>query len=239
MIKQILILLFLISLFMISVHSQEIAKIEEGEKFKKTEETEAKKDINLYINGILTLCAITASIFAYMSFRQAKIFKREERESRRAYLAPSEDPGHLKITGVTSDEARLLISLENYGINPANKIEGTLLSFNEADVNGTNDNPIPIFTTSFNCYNPIPNNSRWVIRLSNKRLGVSDIGILLSNYLILKIKYYDNILGQEFNDSFFWLVDTGGKLVEIDKHYKKMMELGKSFPKEKVSNVPN
>lgn len=166
--------------------------------------------------------------------------KEEESESRRAYLAPCEYAGHFKITELLEDEPVLSMSLENYGINPASRIEGLILCFNEVDVDGTNKNPKPVLSLSIQNINPVPHNSRVNVRIKNQQfnnLGIDDLTILMSNYLICKVTYYDKILGKEFNDSFFWHVGGEGKLAEIQQHFERIKELSKSFSKGKEENA--
>ncbi|KPJ96578.1 MAG: hypothetical protein AMJ53_00395 [Gammaproteobacteria bacterium SG8_11] len=186
-------------------------------------------DNYLIVNIVLALCAIIASLFAALAFRQAKIFKREDRASRRAYLAPSTDPGHLKITKRLGEGPRLLISLENYGLNPVKRIKAKLISFNEGDLGDKiNDKPNPRFIISFRRYNPVPKGSRWAIKLDTQKLadiGIKDMHILLLKYLILNVRYSDQILGEEYNDSFFWYIDTDRGLVEISDYHEQLKHL--------------
>ena len=186
-------------------------------------------DIYLAINIIVVLCALIISLFAARTYRQARTLKTEEKVSRRAYLAPSTDPGYLNASDKSEDESRLLISLQNYGLNPVMRGKARLMSYNEAEIGDElNEKPNPRFMVSFERHNALPGGSRWVMKLDEEKLvdvGISDMSILMSKYLVLNVRYSDPILGREFSDSFFWYVDADKGLVEINNYHRKLRVL--------------
>lgn len=183
-------------------------------------------DAYLAINIILVAGALIVSVLAVRTFRQAKILKREERASRRAYLAPSTEPGYLNINERFENGSRLLICLENYGINPIRRANARLMSYNEAEIGDElNDKPNPRFIISFERHNAMPRGSRWVMKLDTEKLGnagIGDMNLLMSKYLVLNLQYFDPILGKEFSDSFFWSIGADRELTEISNYRQKL-----------------
>ncbi len=178
--------------------------------------------LDIIINIILALSAISASIFAALTLRQAFKFKQNELNFKRSFFAPSEDPGHLKITEIFNEEPRLLIKFKNYGTNPAEGITVVLLSYNRCDIDGTNQNPTPVFRLTFDAQNPIPSTSEFIIYINAQKLnsvGVSDIRIIMSNYIGVKVIYFDRILSKTFDDQFYWHIEDNGKLFEVTDEY--------------------
>ncbi len=177
---------------------------------------------NLILNIILAFCAISASIFAALTLKQAYVFKREEKESRAAFLAPSEEPGCLRITDLLDTEPRLVIKLKNYGLNPAEKINVILISFNLSDIDGTNKDAEPIFKLIFDGQNPIPQHQELIVHASTQKLNykhVDDFKILASNFISMKVTYSDRILSKTFEEKFYWKIEEDGKLFEVTDEF--------------------
>lgn len=112
--------------------------------------------VNLIINSILALAAIIAVIISARTFKK-------ERLSRRAFIAPPDNPGHLISRELSSHS--LLIKLRNYGSNPANDIHCTILFFNDSG-NEKTDKKISVFGMSneIYCFNPLPHNAEFIIQ---------------------------------------------------------------------------
>ena len=180
-----------------------------------------KLDINFIIQIILVLCAVAATIISARTFRNSLKLSKEERESKRAFLAPASDPGYIDFSDKESNNfGSLIINLKNYGINPSSDIETEVSGYNRIDIEGTKENIRTVFSIKLNCYNPIPYSADYFIKLSEDRFqdsGKDVIDMLASHYIIAKIKYYDNVLNKHFNDIFYWRVDEENKLSEVTK----------------------
>ena len=173
-------------------------------------------DANLIINIVLTLAAISASVFAGLAWRQSKKIYKNEKDLRRAFMAPTENPGYISINDEIDDPDRLVISLENHGTNPALNVEASIKSFNSADVNGENPTVQPVFSMKVHAHNPIPKNSKWNVTIMEQEIpGLDELELLMSNYIVMKVKYSDKILDMEFTDTFYWEVGNDNNLNEV------------------------
>lgn len=189
-----------------------------------------ESSFQFYINIIIAISAILAAIFSGLTLRQAMKFHIYERESNRAYLTPSDNPGYFKVhVNLIANKPRLFLSLTNHGKNPASLIKSYLYSFNQADIDNPIIKPIPKFMIDFFEFNPIPYKSVYSIKIDKITLensGIHDFHVLITNYLLLKIEYYDQILGKCFNDKFIWLINSDESLVEINKiQYKSFSKI--------------
>ena len=196
--------------------------------------------IQIITNITLASGTIIIALFAFLTWRQSLKLSKEERESRRAYLVPQENPGQLVLDDdILNDEPRLKIFLKNYGRNPLKNIELNLLSYNSADING--ENPIehirPIINAHFSGVNPVPHDAEFAVLVRKQKLqemNINDFTIMLTNYLYLKLNYHDMLLDQEFPDQFYWRIDNGN-LVEITQREKnKIDELIKFYETQRL-----
>jgi len=165
--------------------------------------------VNLILNTVLALAAILAVIISAYTFRK-------ERYSRRALMAPDDDPGYLKYSDENTSTGVLLIKLKNYGINPANNIRCSVLFFNDSTTE-TNKNEIRIcdfFEDDFYCFNSLPHLAEFIIK-SDQELFQTVLDYALVKYLLLDISYFDKQLNKKFTDRFVWLINVDGKLFEV------------------------
>jgi hypothetical protein len=131
--------------------------------------------INLILNSLLALAAIGAAIFAGLTWRQAQKFNKDEKESRRAFIAPDDDPGFLRTFCNSDEDTRFSVILVNFGLNPISRVEckydffGDIQKFLE-----------PIWGFNTFASNTIPHGSKFKMEFSKKGLlneGIEDITI--------------------------------------------------------------
>ncbi len=125
--------------------------------------------LNLIINSLLAIATICASIFAGLTWRQAQKSHKEERKSRRTFIAPDDDPGFLKYNCEFDDDICFSTYLKNYGINPSTKLECKFNFFNNSQDF--------LFGYDTHASNPIPYNGRFIIELTKESLQKDDITI--------------------------------------------------------------
>ena len=82
--------------------------------------------IRIVIELAIAVGAIGSLVYAKRTFERVRRLRIEDRESKRAFIVPSPDPGFLKYTQTLEDLECLRISLKNYGTNPASSIKGKL-----------------------------------------------------------------------------------------------------------------
>lgn len=174
------------------------------------------------VNIIVAISAVLTAIFMGLTLYQAKHFKSSEDESRRSFIAPSINPGHLrcnsKIKEIIKYPYCLLISLENYGINPTKKIKATI-TFHNYDSN--NNKPKQLFKElSYTVFNPVPNKSKCLIKFSDneimKSFNIKDLeGLIKANCLSINIEYFDRILRKKYKDIFYWSI-IDGNFVDVN-----------------------
>lgn len=174
--------------------------------------------VQILANIVIAICAIGALFYSSKTLRIANKSHLEDQKRRRAFIALIDEPGYFKIPEIMNDSPVLSITLENYGINPAQDLELTLISINSSNL----ENPQlpPVFIRQCYVYNPIPNKAKWMIRIKRQTLeksGITDFHIMLSSFLILRLKYYDKILGLQFEDTFYLYINEDEKLSEITK----------------------
>jgi hypothetical protein len=178
---------------------------------------------NLILNSLLALAAIGAAIFAGLTLRQAQKFNREERQARRAYLAPNDDPGFLRTFCDSDEDIRFSVQLINYGVNPTSRVECKYDFFDDIQ-------KFPKSLWGFDTFasNPIPHGSQFKMELTKKYLlsvGIEDISVARIKYIVLKLKYYDIFLSKELKDTFCWQVKED-KLNEVNfEERKKLINL--------------
>jgi len=160
---------------------------------------------------LVVIAAFSAAIFAFLAWRQAWGIHKEEKASKRAYLAPNSDPGYIKTTTELGEPPFISISIENYGTNPSNNIKTELLTYNQADLDGTNKNPLAIIKSTLYTYNPIPGGATLKLFITGDS-DVPKLKLLASHYFVLRIKYYDIVLQKSYSDIFLWKIGPNMKL---------------------------
>ena len=177
------------------------------------------------IDTIIAISAIIAVFVSILTFRQNRL-------SKHAFIAPSSEAGFVEFGSGFENPQCLSFSLENYGINPASKVKAEIFSYNRADVDGTNKTPQQLLSLERYFFNPLPNGSKWNIKISGPELNTTqlgDISLLGSNYFILKLSYSDEILGKMYDDVFYWSVNDENKLVEVEPVSYEQLEKFKSL----------
>jgi len=157
--------------------------------------------LNLIINSLLAIAAICASIFAGLTWRQAKKSHVEERESRRSFIAPKDDPGFIKLLCDELNNLRFSICLINFGINPTTRL---LCKINFFDISYT-----PKFWFQTNASNPIPYKGEFNIMISNEhfqKYNIHEPDFTIVNYISVEVSYYDVFLNKFYHDIFCWQV---------------------------------
>ena len=184
------------------------------------------------IELIIAFSAVVAVFVSILTFRQSIIFNREEKQSKHAFIAPSSEAGFVDFGSGFENPQCLSFSLENYGINPASNVQAEIFSYNRTDVDGTNKTPQQLLSLERYFFNPLPNGSKWNIKISGQELNTTqlgDISLLGSNYFILKLSYSDEILDKKYDDVFYWSVNGEKKLVEVEPVSFEQLEKFKSL----------
>jgi len=184
------------------------------------------------IEFILAFSAVVAVFISILTLRNSILFHKEEKLSKHAFIAPSSKAGFVDFGSGFENPQCLSFSLENYGINPASKVKAEIYSYNRADVDGTNITPKQLLSLERYYFNPLPNGSKWNIKISGQELNTTqlgDISLLGSNYFILKLSYSDEILGKMYDDVFYWSVNDENKLVEVEPVSYEQLEKFKSL----------
>jgi len=131
-----------------------------------------------------------AALAAMFTVYHSHVFWQDERESKRPYFI-IEKPGIKPLS--KSPPFRIQINMENKGVHAAKDLEGKIFIL-KSDLSSK-----PEFTFSFSIANAIPSNSPtpWY----------NDSLILQKNlppqYVVLAIKYWDEILNKSYNQIFF------------------------------------
>lgn len=186
----------------------------------------------LPIDTIIAISAVIAVFVSILTLRQSKLFNKKDKLSKHAFIAPSSEAGFVDFGSGFENPQCLFFSLENYGTNPASRMKARILSYNQADIDGANKNPQPILSIERYFFNPLPKSSKWNIKISGQELDsevLGDISLLGSNYFIIKLSYFDDILEKEYNDDFYWSVNDDNKLEEVEPVSFEQLEKFKSM----------
>ncbi len=134
------------------------------------------------------------------------------RRSRRAILLPVKNPGHCLLTDfnpVTSEiEPAMQINLKNYGQNPSIKALYKLFFYD--------DNRL-LFGFTMTAPNPIPPGGKIILQRNREALDAAGGGMAVmesSQYIVLKMKYKDQVLGKTFTETLRWNI-ANGQLTEL------------------------
>lgn len=187
---------------------------------------------DIIINLILALSAITASIFAGITIRQAKEFRKRDEFNNRAIINQSPPVGFLLYSpDYKDDQVCLEINFENIGNHPAYEIKTSVLYISHEIIDGLTELPGTIPTSNFPSFNPIPPKGKYRIAMIKRKLcdiGLDEERIKETKYIIVRVYYKDQILEQSYSSIFYWFINDDGKLIEIfEKDYEKLKILGK------------
>lgn len=179
------------------------------------------------INVLLALSAVMASIFAGLTFWQAKKFRIRDELNNRAIINQTTPSGYLRYyKDNDEDKICLSINFENVGNNPASEIKMHILYLNQIMLRENKKLPKTFNTSYFPSFNPVP--TKGTIGISIIKRKLSDIGLTEekienTNYVIVKVFYKDQLLQKQFSNIFYWYVDTNGSFIEIfEKDYQKL-----------------
>jgi len=195
--------------------------------------------IETILNAIIAIGAIAAAVFAGWAVLQTKKFRMEENKAKRAFLAPKSDPGHITINAEFGEPNGIFINLQNYGVNPAVSVAVRILGYNEADINGENVSPPPIFPP-YQAFasNPIPQDAEFNIKITSYFEDGFIWNCLVTGFYVMLIDYDDLVLKCHFKDRFYWQTDKNHNLVEIDHDQRqKLDQLINLYLKTETSNV--
>jgi len=183
----------------------------------------------------LAASAISAAIFAGLTWRQAKDLKRSEDEAKCALIYPGDEPGYLK-WGDSAQEVALVLEFKNYGINPASKIK-LLLSFYANFCSLKIGLNVPQMSFKLVCYNPIPRNGKYKIKIARntfEQYGTNRASFSLSKFLIADLSYDDTKLNKNIEHRFYWHVSPEGMLAEVTA--EQHLEVEDAFAKYRQHN---
>jgi len=196
--------------------------------------------ISIIINAIIASAAIWAVIQSTKTYKQAENFRREEKESRKAFIAPAEEPGFVELGVDENETTAIKISTKNYGVNPISEVETKayffiLESIKEGDAEKTIHSIITPFDL-FYCKNPMASGGSLNIMISQKEMmdaGFNAATVSI-DFVVLRIVYEDAILDKKVGPIFlYWHVnETTNKLFEVDdKSYIKLKKLIEDYEK--------
>jgi len=185
------------------------------------------------VEGVLAVSAIAAAIFAGLTLRQARKFNLEESRSRRAYLTPSDHPGFLKKQDALSLEPSLQIDFLNSGVNPCHHVRGLLVAFVKSEDGIGNVYYEGLFREEHFANNPIPKSGHWLVQVSRQTFqsgGISEMSIILSGFILFKVRYSDRVLRDTYEDTFLWRRSAEGELVEVQPpDYDNLLKNAQEF----------
>jgi|GEM_PF-5597462 len=191
--------------------------------------------VTIIVQILIAIGALGALYYARRTFQQTREFNEEERESRRAYMAPSSEPGSVILGEFYDAPGRIIINLINFGINPTDKIEAYIYTYKKEDIGGSNKEIEPLITMQCFSFNPIPHDDIWTINFRShilKSEGISSDDLRKSKYLVLRINYRDKILNKDFPDTFYWRIDAN-LLTEVGPFsHKRLKALNKKNEEE-------
>ncbi|MCF7823856.1 MAG: hypothetical protein K9N35_06745 [Candidatus Marinimicrobia bacterium] len=170
------------------------------------------------LEWILALSAIAAASFSGLTWLQAKKFKSDENYSRRALLVPDDHPGYLKQREALATKPVLRLDIINAGVNPCINVHGLLAAYKTYKTSDDELRLDQIFREEHFAINPIPNNGKWMIRIDRPTFEqdkITNIAILMSSYIVFKLKYRDMILNEDFEHAFFWSKAPNNNLQEV------------------------
>ncbi|MFC1481216.1 hypothetical protein ACFL6E_03100 [Candidatus Neomarinimicrobiota bacterium] len=149
------------------------------------------------------IIAAAAIITVALTFRSFSA----NRRSRRAILLPVENPGHCQLTDfnpVTSEiEPAMQINLKNYGQNPAVNTRNKFTFY---------DNESLLFGFSMAAPNPIPPGGKLILKQNREALDAAGGGMAVmesARYLVLKLKYKDQVIGKTYTETLRWNMVEG------------------------------
>lgn len=163
--------------------------------------------ISLTMQALIAVGALIAAYYARQSFEKTKEIVKEQRLSRRGYLATSD------VLGKLDDMNNLLVHLTNYGINTIKNIIVDLSIYTKASISNENKSLEPIFNSQPYSINPLSHNQPFdIIEPIHPVLNTSTT----QYFIIARVKYFDIILKKYFdNEYFFWCFDKDNVLCEI------------------------
>ena len=197
----------------------------------------------LIINTILALAAVLTWLNARKTFLELK-------ESKRAYVAPAEDAGFIKLSAERTDDLAVKVSVKNYGLNPASNLNANLyfitqeLSDESQEINNSEyfvrrlNFPFP----TFQCINPLPSGATFTIKLTREEMINTKLDNSTNTYssattsidgIILEVDFQDAILNKRMGKKpFYWILSKEGDLLEVNSQiYKIYSELINNFKK--------
>jgi hypothetical protein len=154
---------------------------------------------------VIAAAAIITVALAFKSFSAS-------RRSRRAILLPVENPGHCLPTDfnpVNSEiEPAMQIHLRNFGLNPAINTRYKFFFYDDEKL---------LFGFSSAAPNPIPPAGNLILKHNREALDSAGGGVAVleaARYLVLKLKYRDQVIGKQYSETLRWnMVD--GELTEL------------------------
>jgi len=154
---------------------------------------------------VIAAAAIITVALAFKSFSAS-------RRSRRAILLPVENPGHCLPTDfnpVSSEiEPAMKIHLRNFGQNPAINTRYKFFFYDDEKL---------LFGFSLAAPNPIPPAGNLILKQNREALDTAGGGVAVleaARYLVLKLKYKDQVIGKTYSETLRWNI-VDGELTEL------------------------
>lgn len=186
-------------------------------------------DFKTILEIIIASSAIIALILSIISIIQSSRYKKEEKHSKRAYIAPVSEPGYLNFGNLSKNQNPLYVSFMNYGHNPASNVRIELFGIGIENKSNEPEDLIISFDIINTTFNPIPYNSNILIDYSISKLNevqVTEAILLITHYIVALVNYSDGVLNKNYKDVFYWNISENGRLCElIEDDYNKLKEL--------------
>ncbi|NQT64014.1 MAG: hypothetical protein HQ556_13720 [Candidatus Marinimicrobia bacterium] len=137
---------------------------------------------------------------------------------KRAYITPADEPGNIRwVDGLESiDDPIINIQLTNAGNNLCNNVKFLVLAYNSTIISGESDVLFPLYT---HMSNPVPRSGKLFLRVTQNQLsndGITQMHVLATAIVVMKIEYMDIILQKPYEDTFYWELGTDSNLEEIN-----------------------
>lgn len=165
--------------------------------------------IGIIVNALLGIAATAAATFSGLTYRLARNTFLEEKERKRAFMAPHDNPGLVEHETL-DDPGTLVMRLRNYGEHPASKLDLTIATFNEADISGENVPPRPVSHTRDQAANPIPPGGSWTLQYKFDDV----VAYGASKYVLLMVGYRDEVVQVDIAHEYYWDIEDDS-LVEV------------------------
>jgi len=187
--------------------------------------------IGIILNGVIAMVAI-------LTLKKANRTYQDLKESRKAFIAPAESPGSVRLGAKATDETGVRISLKNYGVNPVSKLTTMVYFITQELTEEYYKKNINSPFDKFHCKNPLPGGTTFNIEISQETMINTKLDNSTDTYdsatstiegIILEVDYFDAILNSEKETTIlYWIISKEGNMSEVNDNihasYKKLFD---------------